>query len=1111
MIEDFHVREKAMNPRESFIVQAPAGSGKTELLMQRILTLLLTVNEPEEVMALTFTKKAVEEMRTRVLTALQEANSPENLKSDHEKKSRALAQAVLEHDRKNQWHLLQSPHRLNISTIDALSLKICQGSFKQTLLPLDISPLDNSWDLYKNAIRQTFNDDKDNHLTHELQTLLLHCDNQFQTIERLLCQLIAQREQWLPLVMPYYHEPLRLKKACEEVSAAIAAFHLNKVIEHMPTSCIEPLWQSLIFSKQQCNENNTNYSDNCLLDNNPENINAWLDAANLLITKEGEWRSPRSINKTLGFSSDYPEEKKACQAILTMLCELDHQESLRESLSDLRECPSLQYQEESWNILKACLLCLPDIVAQCHLLFQSSGQCDYIELTLAACRVLDEEAFSQKALILNHQISHILIDECQDTSLSQAKLLTLLTQHWEIGDHKTLFLVGDPMQSIYRFRQAEVSLFHHWQTHGFGPVALTKLQLISNFRSQKNIVDWFNHQFMRIFPNQYSAQNGAIPYAPSTAVKENTYDDPVKAFIIREGDENDEARMIIETIKNNKNKSIAILLQKKSQALAIIKALDAHSIDYEASDIAPLISHPLTLDWLTCTRALCHFNDRIAWIALLRSPVCGATLELLFKINQHCKNKTLLSIFIDPDFETTYKDHLELLHFKQRLDYLLKNSKNLPLWQTIRLAWTILGFEDYYHRQADQVIFEQCQETLKNLKWHRHEFDREALNEMLEKTFCNASKNAHVKIMTIHKSKGLEFDVVIIPGLQFKSRSEDKALITWQTLIFDDHAPQFCIAPLASKEQKNEMLYDYCRMIEQKKLQEERKRLLYVACTRAKNQLYVLATLAQQKDSPWICEQFHPNKVSFASMLWPFMCEHAQIIEAHQNAPTLATLQTQLTQPKQAWLENKLLSFDFNQKTYASQLSNHNRVNLNLDHLKNQTKAQNLGDALHALCEKIPLHGLYFNYEPIIVFIAHRFQTMLEPKKNIIEMLRQALNTMQNDKKAQWIFTAHENAHSEWVIVEKKNFEVKKHIIDRSFIDQNARWIIDFKSTSPSQNQSTIHFLENQKNQYQKQLQRYANCLNLLGEKLPIMGALYFPLCGLWIQVEFDLATKPNK
>src|SRR5688572_2812684 len=92
---DEQQRLEALNPKQSFIVQAPAGSGKTELLTQRFLVLLGKVNQPEEILAITFTKKSAAEMRARIIHALQNALSHQEPETTHAKKTRDLAKQVL--------------------------------------------------------------------------------------------------------------------------------------------------------------------------------------------------------------------------------------------------------------------------------------------------------------------------------------------------------------------------------------------------------------------------------------------------------------------------------------------------------------------------------------------------------------------------------------------------------------------------------------------------------------------------------------------------------------------------------------------------------------------------------------------------------------------------------------------------------------------------------------------------------------------------------------------------------------------------------------------------------------------------------------------------------
>ena len=121
---DDAARRRALDPRTSFVVQAPAGSGKTELLTRRILTLLATVNEPEQVVALTFTRKAAAEMRQRVVELLRQAQQGQAPADAYHAEGLALAERVLEQDARHDWQLLDDPQRLQLGTIDALATRL---------------------------------------------------------------------------------------------------------------------------------------------------------------------------------------------------------------------------------------------------------------------------------------------------------------------------------------------------------------------------------------------------------------------------------------------------------------------------------------------------------------------------------------------------------------------------------------------------------------------------------------------------------------------------------------------------------------------------------------------------------------------------------------------------------------------------------------------------------------------------------------------------------------------------------------------------------------------------------------------------------------------------
>ena len=113
--DDQKARDDALDEKRSFIVQAPAGSGKTELLIQRYLRLLSFVDEPEEIIAITFTRKAAAEMQHRVLSALRAAQRGDRPEQEHQRRTAELATAALERDAQNDWHLLANPRRMRIA------------------------------------------------------------------------------------------------------------------------------------------------------------------------------------------------------------------------------------------------------------------------------------------------------------------------------------------------------------------------------------------------------------------------------------------------------------------------------------------------------------------------------------------------------------------------------------------------------------------------------------------------------------------------------------------------------------------------------------------------------------------------------------------------------------------------------------------------------------------------------------------------------------------------------------------------------------------------------------------------------------------------------------
>jgi ATP-dependent exoDNAse (exonuclease V) beta subunit len=222
-------RLRALDPRESFLVQAPAGSGKTELLIQRYLALLARVDAPHRVVAMTFTRKAASEMRERVIGALRDGRDDVPIESDHQRATRALAKAVLVHGDALGWSLLEHPAALAIFTIDALSGTLARQAPITSRLGAAPRVIERAEALYAEAARNSLTEADP--ADERWRVLLAHLDNNAQQVVALIAAMLAKREQWLPHVVGKDSDKLRAQiesvlraEIDAELSAAHAAF-----------------------------------------------------------------------------------------------------------------------------------------------------------------------------------------------------------------------------------------------------------------------------------------------------------------------------------------------------------------------------------------------------------------------------------------------------------------------------------------------------------------------------------------------------------------------------------------------------------------------------------------------------------------------------------------------------------------------------------------------------------------------------------------------------------------------------------------------------------------------------------------------------------------------
>ncbi|MGH8255508.1 MAG: UvrD-helicase domain-containing protein, partial [Steroidobacteraceae bacterium] len=196
---DARARVEALAPERSLLLQAPAGSGKTTVLTARFLTLLTTVERPDEILAITFTRKAAAEMRHRIIAALQSTDTggaaPRGIDA-------GLLQRVRQRDRQLGWGLLHNPAQLRVETLDALNAHLARALPVSARSGPSLTIARSPKTLYRRAARRALHSAwLDEHTRASLQLLFERLDNSWPRLMQLLAEMLERRSHWLPPVL----------------------------------------------------------------------------------------------------------------------------------------------------------------------------------------------------------------------------------------------------------------------------------------------------------------------------------------------------------------------------------------------------------------------------------------------------------------------------------------------------------------------------------------------------------------------------------------------------------------------------------------------------------------------------------------------------------------------------------------------------------------------------------------------------------------------------------------------------------------------------------------------------------------------------------------------
>ncbi len=823
---DHAAREAATDIRRSCIVSAPAGSGKTGLLTLRVLKLLAAVQRPEEILCITFTRKAAHEMRERIFGALQRAADHPDMQCDdpYQQTMHTAALAALQHAEALEWHLLDAPYRLNISTIDGLckSLSAQLAFFSGAGSAAGI--IEEPGQAYLRVVRDWLNTALESDESAPLAALISHLDGNLERLVELLARLLGMRDQWLPLVVQSGIEDVAIRAYFEDTIKAWIIDSVRDAEATLGTWALELL--PLLHLPAEHSAGTKVEKALRLLSQMPHWPDAehdsapafWRALSAFCLTDKGEMR--KRLDTRLGFPAEksLPKElkgpMKACkQRIMALFTELAQNKEAVEVLKDLAFLPKPHYEETQWQVLSALTQLLPELAARLKLSFQALGQADFTEYSLSAVSALQRETgdvdLQQR---LDYRIQHILVDEFQDTSQMQLELLQALTQEWLPDEGRTLFLVGDGMQSCYGFRNANVGIFLNCRAHGIGHVALDALDLTVNFRSTDTVVSWVNHAFASSFPSRNEANLGAVAYIPSQAFKPASDTSWVKLWAVssqEDAPEQVEAQHIAEEIAQLRTRfhgeSVAVLARSRAQLSATIQALKLRQIPFQALDIDALASRPFIMDLCSLTRLLYSPEDRLAWLSLLRMPCFAFTHEALYevlgpepdKLNTLPLSRLHSSLnALDPALQTRARYALPIV------ESAIQNRQRRPLSESVHTLWLKLGLAATLSGEADRADVQRFFRLLASHEVAHSIEDWEKFTAAIEKLYATppSSGDTPVQIMTMHKSKGLEFDSVFLPALSRGKRAQDSEVLYWLERLDDSQDRHFVLSPISAKK-----------------------------------------------------------------------------------------------------------------------------------------------------------------------------------------------------------------------------------------------------------------------------------------------------------------------
>ena len=840
-------QEKAINARNAnILVSAGAGSGKTSVLVERIIKKIIKdkVNI-EDILVVTFTEAAASEMKERVLKALYKEldNNPDDI---------------------NIQRQVTFLNRSNISTIHSFCLNVIRNNFYELGISANVKIGDvNEIELMKAEVLEKIfeekyeNGDTDFQKLIELYTTYKTDDDLkdliFKIYEFIMC--VPNPDGWLREAVEEYNVDLecdfngsKWAKIIKKDLAEKRDYHLTclkSVIDKLSTSVILEKYHNIVME---------DYIDLKELD-----FNDWDKAVDKLHSKEFvTWSGPRKMSE---------EEKEIAEEAKLM------RDSAKEFIKDMKDSiffekskDILLDEKEMYPILKALEKLVIEFETEFTKTKMDKNLIDFNDIEHLAYKLLVDENGNKTDIAKKYDFNEILIDEYQDSNLLQEEILK------SVSNGHNIFMVGDVKQSIYRFREARPDLFiNKYETYKKcdldGSDELTedtKIMLYNNFRSREFVLDFTNI----IFDNIMSKELGEIEYNEEeylnkSGIFEET-DKDLKAEIniidteIEDEEDIPEELKSIRTIElearltgikikemiaqGYKFKDICILLRSgKRDAATYERELSNQGIPVFSEMEGNFLESIEMVTMIAMLKIIDNPIDDINLLTVLRSPIGGFSDNELIEIRLLDRNSNF--------YECLKKsDSPKVISFLNQISDFRNQEKKIPLDE---LIWEIIMKTGYYYyvgtmpggrlRQANLIkLFEKAKIYEKSSFKGLFNFIQfigkvASSNAKIDGAKLISEKDDVVRLMTIHHSKGLEFPVVILSSI---SKARNKTDASFKIVL--DQELGIGVNYINGLSNYDTLMKQAILTKQNKENISEEMRILYVALTRAKDKLILI-------------------------------------------------------------------------------------------------------------------------------------------------------------------------------------------------------------------------------------------------------------------------------